>query len=152
MIFLYFPMIFAQAPMPNCRCSNPRYPDSDPKIIRKKTWKQAWLNTFLWPKVPKSLPKRKSLRQLKVDINPSLDVKMSFRSLPNVPGLSQNPPGRQSGGTKYAQRQVWAPKIWYLFAKMQSIHNHKSMSNGQGPAAEGVAHTIIKNHLKQSGD
>ena len=51
---------------------------------------------------------------------------MAFLVLPDVPGSSQSPPGRQSDGNKHAKRQVWAPTILDLLAKMLRIHNLRS--------------------------
>ena len=39
----------------------------------------------------------------KIDKNPSLDLKVFFLVLPDVPGSSQGRPGHQSGGIKHGR-------------------------------------------------
>ena len=51
-------------------------------------------------------------------------------------------PGHQSGCTKHATRLIWALQFQDLFVKMLRVHNLRS--NGQGLAAEDVAHKINK--------
>ena len=79
--------------------------------------------------------------------NDRLDFKVSSLELPSVPGSSQVPSGRQSGGTRHAKRHVGRPQTSNPLTQMPSIRNIEAMSNGQGPPAEGVDHKICSRSI-----
>ena len=57
------------------------------------------------------------------DKNQSQDPKVSFLVLPGVHGSSRGPPpGCQSGGIRFAKRQVWAPQITTNHTKCSQGH------------------------------
>ena len=67
--------------------------------------------------------------------NRKFDSKASFLAPPCAPGSTGGPPGCQSGSSKYAKLQVRAPKTAKTW-----LTNFRTVSNGQGPAAKGVAY------------
>ena len=80
--------------------------------------------------------------------------KLGFQSVLSCgPRWCQRPPGCQSGSTKPAKWQIRAPKITSSVPKNARLTSLRAMSNGQGPAAEAVAHEIkqqmvVKNEIR----
>ena len=73
------------------------------KPLEKEAWKQASQNTHFLIQGTQKTFKMESLNPLRINENPSMDLKVSFLVLPNVPGSPQGPPGRQSEATKHAK-------------------------------------------------
>ena len=86
-----------------CLVSNPRHPDSDPKITRRINLDTSNNKYTFVVKGNRKTLEMDSLDPFKIDENPSLDHEVSSLVLPRVPGSSLGLPGHQSGGTRHAK-------------------------------------------------
>ena len=107
---------------PDSWLSTPKHPDTAPRIIRKQIETSMTKYTLLGPKYPNN-SQNEVHKFIKNQKNTSLDLKVTFLVLPGVPGSSQCPPGRQSGGTKPAQRRLGTNELRYVCKKEKEEGN-----------------------------
>ena len=132
-------LIFAILPLQNAWFSNPRHPDPDPQIIRKRNLETSIKKCICFKsKVSKKLikwgpsSKNHSKTQAWTPKYPLLCSPVS-KHRPSVPQDAKvKPPSMQSD--KLAYQKCQDP-----LATIPRICNPRAMSNGRRPAAEGAA-------------
>ena len=79
----------------------------------------------------------------KICKNPSLDLKVSFVMLPNVPNRLRIPQDAKVKPPIMPNDKFASQKYQDPLATLPRICNPETMSNDRGPAAEGVAHKMF---------
>ena len=111
-------LVFATPLTPNACVWNPGRPDSNPKIVKKKTWKQAWTKTPIFvqgcQKASKWDPEidRKSIKiQAWTPRSPFLCFQVSLDRPMAPQGAKVEAPGLPND-------RFWAPKVTVSVSKM----------------------------------
>ena len=110
------------------------------KPLEKEAWKQAYKNTHCFVQGTQEAIKMESEKLSKIIKKPSLDLEVSFlcsRMSQDRPRVPQD--AKMEAASMLNWRHQACPKNIKKIAKMLRIHNLRTVSSGQGPAAEGVA-------------
>ena len=127
-------LIFATHLMPNAWFSNPRHPDSNPNIIRKRNLETSMTKHILFhPSYPKRF-QNGILNPLEISKNASLDPEVGAPRCPRIVPASPRTP---KWTHQACQITSLGTNNLTSLAKIQRIHNLKDMSNGRGAGGRG---------------